>query len=683
MDATRTKKSPVETWIMLGLLFFVAAAAYLPLINQFGYYRDDWSLIYAGHTQGAEKLIDIYSIDRPFIGFLFAGIYNLFGDSALPYNLAAFMIRFAGGLVFFWLLRLVWPRQRLSTFLTTLLFLVYPGFLQQPNGIQFQPHQLNMFASLLSIALTICAIQAKNKLVCWVLTAISLLASLWSLLMMEYFIGLEVLRLILLWYLAGINFPGFGRRRFRTVITQWAPYFLLIIGFLYWRSVIFVSSRPNTDIGSMLSKYVSDPVYQGSLTLAGWAKDFFEITFFSWVVPAYQHISAARLRDFWVSAAFGLTAALVTLWVLRMLAQNEKNHEENDRTNATAWGKDASWIGALAVLGASAPVIFSNRDVSFALSGDRFSLPASAGAALLITGLLFWLVNGQARRWIAALLVLVAVMTHYNSAMGFVNWWSAARNFWWQVSWRAPQIESGTTIFAQLPGFGIEEDYEIWGPANLIFYPQAGPLNLTAEVLYPGSIQGILMGTGSQRTMRTIEVKRDYAKALVLSMPSASSCVHAIDGRNPVFSSSEETRIMLIANKSQTGLILTDAIPQSPPVDIFGPDPGKNWCYFYEKAALAQEKGDWAEIVRLYDELTTQMRKPVDRVEWFPFIQALAYTGETDRARSLVPIIQEDAYLGFQACRFFKNESASPSYSNPNPEGLQFLIENFCSPSGN
>jgi hypothetical protein len=669
------RDNSVIVWLSLGLILVVAAVAYLPMLNQLGYYRDDWNLIYAGHTQGAAKFIDIYSIDRPFIGYVFSVVYSFLGDRALWYDLAAFCIRVWGAFSFFWLVRLVWPGKNLAALLASLLLVVYPGFLQQPNGIQFLPHQLNMALSITSIAFSIKALNVSKKPEKILLILLAMISGLWSMLMMEYFIGLEGLRLALLWYLSNSTQSIKFKDRLIFTFKRWIPYLLAIFGFLYWRIFIFVSTRPNTNVGSTISGYLSSPIYKIWLSLSEIIKDFFEVVLLSWAVPPYQHITSARLKDFSVSLVFGLLAGTATFLVIAHLLRRKQSSEEE--TNQ--WAQSMVAIGIFAVLATAIPIIFAGREVSFNLSNDRFSLPGSAGAVLILVGLLFWLVKGRARTIIPAFLVCIAVMTQYNNNIEFANWWKYTRNFWWQVSWRAPQIEKGTVLIAQLPGFGIEEDYEVWGPANLIYYPIPGPINLSSEVLYPGLIQQIIMGAGSHRVMRTINVDRDYEKTLVLTMPTASSCVQAIDGRNPVVSSGEETRISLMAPYSKIDQIKVDDQPHVPSINIFGPDPGKDdWCYYYEKAALAQQQGDWKAITQMFQNVRDEKLKPGDRVEWIPFVQALAYTGETDRARSIVPIIKEESYLGFQTCNFFKHEKEKPSYPNTNSDGLEFLIGNFC-----
>ena len=40
----------------------------------------------------------------------------------------------------------------------------------------------------------------------------------------------------------------------------------------------------------------------------------------------------------------------------------------------------------------------------------------------------------------------------------------------------------------------------------------------------------------------------------------------------------------------------------SPPPMLFGPEPPHTWCYYFQKADLARQRGDWDEVARLGDE---------------------------------------------------------------------------------
>src|SRR5688500_15203646 len=154
-----------ENSIGLVLLLVISAFVYLPRIHQIGYLNDDWYLMYSAHAYGSQVFTDIYSIDRPMRALVLTPAYTLFGDNPLYYNLSGYFFRLISGISFFWLLRMLWPRQRMVGFLGAVLFLIYPGFLSQLNGIDYQSQLVSLAAAILSITLSIKAFLTQNPFV--------------------------------------------------------------------------------------------------------------------------------------------------------------------------------------------------------------------------------------------------------------------------------------------------------------------------------------------------------------------------------------------------------------------------------------------------------------------------------------------------------------------------------------
>jgi hypothetical protein len=69
-----------------------------------------------------------------------------------------------------------------------------------------------------------------------------------------------------------------------------------------------------------------------------------------------------------------------------------------------------------------------------------------------------------------------------------------------------------------------------------------------------------------------------------------------------------------------------------PPEHVFGAEIPRGWCYYYEKADLARQNGDWAEVTRLGDEAFSGADYPNDPLERFPFIEGYAHTGRWESA---------------------------------------------------
>ena len=118
--------------------------------------------MYGAHVQGADYFAPAYERDRPMRAYVLGPAYELFGDNPLPYHVSAYVCRFLSAVSLFWLLNQLWSTNPTSNLLVTFLFLIYPGFLSQPNPIDYQSQIVSLFAAMTSLALTVAALKAEK-----------------------------------------------------------------------------------------------------------------------------------------------------------------------------------------------------------------------------------------------------------------------------------------------------------------------------------------------------------------------------------------------------------------------------------------------------------------------------------------------------------------------------------------
>ena len=94
-------------------------------------------------------------------------MFSLLGANPLAWNVFAVFVRFVGAVIFFYLLRILFPEQKKLPFYLVLVFLIYPGFLQLPNGNTYQGHIIALDSGLFSILLTLLVLKQKNFLKNW------------------------------------------------------------------------------------------------------------------------------------------------------------------------------------------------------------------------------------------------------------------------------------------------------------------------------------------------------------------------------------------------------------------------------------------------------------------------------------------------------------------------------------
>jgi hypothetical protein len=71
------------------------------------------------------------------------------------------------------------------------------------------------------------------------------------------------------------------------------------------------------------------------------------------------------------------------------------------------------------------------------------------------------------------------------------------------------------------------------------------------------------------------------------------------------------------------------------PPSLYGDGPAHGWCYYFEKADLARQQGDWQKVVKLGDQAFSTGDYPNDPLERFVFIEGYAHSGNWKRADQL------------------------------------------------
>ncbi len=636
-------------WWGVLLIFIVSAIAYLPLANQIGYINDDWYLMYDMQVKDVNFFHVIFSGDRPGRALGMIPLFSVFGFEPFYYHLSAYLFRFLGGVSLYWAFQMLWDKKRFAPLAAALLFTVYPGFLSQTNAIDYQSHILGLFLATLSIALTIKSVLSVERAPRMWWMAGSILAGWGYLSQMEYFIGVEAFRFasifVLMWREQGESIW----QKLKKIIIVSLPFLLIAGGFLVWRMFIFTAERKATDIGLQLSQVFSSP-----LTLLWWLnyliQDTLSVTLVAWGLPMYVLAFPMRLKD--IMSAFGW-AGFAALWTVLGIRQLGKNNSEAEPDSGR--GQEALWLSLIGIAGGLIPVILVNRHVTLP-DYSRYTLISSIGAALLLATVIEHFSSRAVRSAVLSFFVAVAVLTHYGNAARAVNETQATRNFWWQVAWRTPQIEPGVTLIASYPGSPLSEDYFVWGPANLIFYPekQAGnpvEIKLPASVLTDDAVLNIVTNGGVETPLRRGNyLERDFGNVLVMIQSRSNGCVRLINGDVPELSPNDQHRLLLIAPYSRLENVATEGEFKTPPAVVFGAEPAHGWCYYYQKADLARQRGEWEKIPALLKQALNEGQYPEDSLEWMPFLQASAVLNDVDKVRSTIKLVTADKFLRLQVC---------------------------------
>ena len=84
---------------------------------------------------------------------------------------------------------------------------------------------------------------------------------------------------------------------------------------------------------------------------------------------------------------------------------------------------------------------------------------------------------------------------------------------------------------------------------------------------------------------------------------------------------------------SSTAPILSEPTARMP--EVYNPEPAHGWCYYFQKADLARQMGDWETVTRLGDAAFALNDYPNDPIERFVFIEGYAHTADWEKAVEL------------------------------------------------
>ncbi len=661
-----------ETIFSLLMILIISIITFLPFIHQLGFYGDDWIMLWGFVTSGSEKVASIYATDRPFTGLVVGQIIKLLGTNPINWQIFIFALRITGTLLFYWLVRTIWKSQALPALLMTLIFATYPGFSQTPQALTYQALFLGVNLGLFASVLGIQAIQAKRKIDQILLILLSSIFFLVCLLMVEWLIGAIAFFVVLVFFEIRKR-----EKSIRLLIIKTLSFSLPALAgsavFLIWRIFFFQNRRMATDIGQLLSNYGSQTAGKVFNLIFDTTRSFFNTAVLPWFV-SFNDLWDWGSRKLVVQALLIASLAFFVVALVYLFYRNKKVEKQNNTSYDWSW--DGIIIGMLGVLLTIIPVTFTGRNISLLSTFNRYTLNSVAGVSILVVSSFYYLINKIKPILVfSAVLLFLSVFTHLLNTAQFVENYQNQKDFWWQLSWRAPDIKDGT-VFTPV-GLGASDYFHIFPQINLIYRPNSKQLAINTQILNNSTIKEILVGRQEKEiNLRGIVFKRDYQNLLVVSMRT-DTCLHVWDGSNPILAVTHNPIISLVAPLSKLSAIDMKSPPHIPPANIFGKEPAHSWCYYYQKASLAKQGSDWGAILTLGRELNSQRLHPLDVSEWMPFFEGYSITGNHEEAEGIALRMKSDMTTVQLICQSFPGNKPQ-WYQYVNDDVYEFMKLTLC-----
>ncbi len=662
------------------LLALITLLSYGLLIARLGFYWDDWAFAFLSHHYGPAELVRAFASYRPFLGPIFFLTTTLFDSVPLLWQVFGLVIRFATALACWWMLLQIWPNHKNQILAVSLLFLVYPGYSQQWVALTHTNQELiPLIAYLFSIGLTARAI--RNPSARRWSTIFALLLQVIGLFTTEYFVGYEVIRLGVILILSE---PGVLIQRLKRSLLVWLPYAIVWLLNGAWLISFYRSGQYQSYGMDGLQSLHGNPIRVMGSLVAEALQTLITATLYAW----NQVFNLFRLPaggSVFLTGLGVLLLGFVLVGAFRLLADFAHENEDDNR-----WAFQAIGLGVVAILVGRLPSWVAGLNFLVKYDYDRFFLSIMLGASLLLVGLLELIIkSGKPKTFFVSLLVALAICTQFLYAKNYQKDFENQRSFLSQVVWRAPAIEPGTILLTdQVPAIPYESDMGLTAALNWVYTPELSTHELPLIILYSDirlelqQLPSLDPGQAIQIDYRTAGFNGNTTDSIVFLYPEAG-CIKFLDPSDRIASGvihlpPSLDQASLLSNLDR---IQTSAASPAWPVGVLGKEPGQSWCYYYQKAQLARQTGDWEAVSKLAQQAQKAALRPKDPTEWFTFVEADFRLENFSRATELMGKYTEHrASTPKMACRFMELLS-EPGLSPDQNEFIDTMrVQNACLP---
>jgi hypothetical protein len=278
--------------------------------------------------------------------------------------------------------------------------------------------------------------------------------------------------------------------------------------------------------------------------------------------------------------------------------------------------------------------------------------------SLILAGFIEF-IPSRFRYYVLALLIGLAAGRQFLWSTDYLRNWQAQKNLFWQMTWRAPGLKPNTLVLMN-EELLFYADNSLSAPLNWIYDPNTSADKIGYVLFYPTN----RVPSSLPSLQKDIPIQYDYiaghfngstsqAVAFYYAPPACLRLLEPdLDSNNHyILDESMMREASTLSNREQILESGNAVMPR-----IYGPEPQHGWCYYFEKADLARQVGDWQTVTHLGDEALKLNDHPNNPVERFVFIEGYAHVGDWDRALKLSKEsykVSKD-FVGPLLCRLWK-----------------------------
>jgi hypothetical protein len=616
------------------VFLLVAIAGFGLLANRLGYYQDDWPYIFYAFNKGIPSLkIEMYYDSRPNAAWMYIGLFNLLGFNPTAWHIAALIARWLTATSLWYFLKRVWHGRAREVTLATFIFLVHPFFLIQSYAVNSMLYWGGfLFFALSLFIMTLVITEDKYRIP---LTVLAVFLEGLHLFTSEYFVGMVLIRPLILYWLISAQITDI-RTRIAKTLANWLPYLAALAAYIIWRMFLYVpppiGDRNTPKILYALLETPAETIWYLARTAI---QDSIIVTFTSWyrtLVP--ELFSFATVFNWFALFITALTFITVFFYLTKTF--------NADSADKKRWLASPLTLGLLIVLLGMAPLWIIGQDIvthKNEFAGSRFGIGATLGASLILAVIIENALDDVKKKIaVVSLCIALAVSMHVTLERDFAYSWEKQERLARELLWRAPDIEPGAAIVTDEEILGYMGSYSV--SYSLITTYQPGDLSTPPYWYFPfyytnPNVNDFLAGIPLEGSKLTMDFAGNSKQMILLSFnPEMQRCLWALQPQDTSLRLVGDDMRKLAAGSDITLIKQTEREPTLPK-EIYGETNTQTWCYYFEKADLARQYGQWDEVVRLWNEAQATGERPDNGFEYIPFIEGFGHSGDWERVKEM------------------------------------------------
>jgi hypothetical protein len=291
--------------------------------------------------------------------------------------------------------------------------------------------------------------------------------------MMEYYVGLEVLKPLFLFMV--LKQQGVSNKKAVGKTALFMIPLILILGFyLYWRLVIFpvtqISDSSFSNNVFWVSELLKSPAQAVKHLVAMIVTDVRTVFVTSWVDRIWPADIQYTSKVLWISLILGgIVGVIFTVFF-------------GQRKQGAPWISARQFIGdqllgVLIFLAGVMPVWVTLRQISLGKYADRFALAALPGIALLLVSLVWKVASGgRMRNIVLSLILMFSISYQIQTGNVFRKDYEKQQSFYSQLKWRIPVLKEGTAVYSSRDHCRSGSDYSFSMGLNLLYDNSIGTI---------------------------------------------------------------------------------------------------------------------------------------------------------------------------------------------------------------